>query len=384
MKRNLVICSDGTGNTFDESVSNVTRLIRLLALDNHETQIVFYDQGIGTNAKRLVDVERYRESIPDKESLILLPGPKEWRFKSSGLLARLLGLVGGYGLKANVREMYGQLIQQYKGPDDNIFLFGFSRGAFTVRVLAGLLNRCGLPDKNVLNGIEKLDTCFEDAWERYKSIREDEVKVADFRQRFRVTDLAIHLLGVWDTVKSYGGVLPRKLPHLRHNPIVRTVRHAMALNERRSWFNATTWGQLDSDERGAKKRLKKKDRSKYESQDIGEVWFRGCHSDIGGVDDEAVTAGIALRWMLNEAHSVGLRLNEEGKCVLGGDDPKGLVEVHESFRWFWWLTEIIPRMEIDNSGEYPKWKPAWGRTGRRNPGDLRRQGHISFHKTVGE
>jgi len=102
MGKKIIMCSDGTGNTFDRSVSNVTRLIRLLAMDNRQAQVVVYDQGIGTNARRLAAVKHYRESIPDKEALKVLEGPKEWRFSPAGWPVRLVGLVGGYGLKANV------------------------------------------------------------------------------------------------------------------------------------------------------------------------------------------------------------------------------------------------------------------------------------------
>lgn len=382
MKRNIIICSDGTGNTFDKSVSNVTRLIRLLALDNPERQIVFYDQGIGTNAKRLKAVESYRASIQGEKSLFTLPGPREWQFRA-GIPALALGLLGGYGLKANVREMYYTLSQRC-GPDDDISLFGFSRGAFSVRALAGLLYRCGLPDKNVAYDTAKFNDCFEKAWKLYKPIQGDETEIASFRRAHGAqSDCEIHFLGLWDTVKSYGGFVPVMLPHLRHNPIVRTVRHALALNERRSWFNATTWGQLDSDKCGAKVRLKAKDLSKYENQDIEEVWFRGCHSDIGGGDAEETTAEVALRWMLSEAHAAGLLLNNKGECVLRMDDPTTPVEIHESLKGIWWLTEILPRWEIDNSGTFPARKFVWGSTGRRSPDRLMRKGKISLHKAVG-
>lgn len=295
MARNIVICSDGTGNTFDKSVSNVTRLIKLLALNNRQEQIVLYDQGMGTNARRLEAIKEYRKSIPDQTSLEILDGPKEWRFKPAGLPARLFGLVGGYGFKANVREMYQKLSQLYESPDDKIHLFGFSRGAFTVRALAGLLYRCGLPGKNV----ENFEACFGEAYHLYKPMVQDSKKIAAFRKKYsHVRDCTIHFLGIWDTVKSYGGICPIILPHLRHNPHVKILRHALALNERRSWFNATTWGRLDLDDKGAVLRLAKTELDELKRQDIEEVWFRGCHSDIGGGDVEEVTATIALRWML--------------------------------------------------------------------------------------
>ncbi|MGH7382257.1 MAG: DUF2235 domain-containing protein [Candidatus Methylomirabilales bacterium] len=391
MERNIVICSDGTGNTFDKSVSNVTRLIKLLALDKSQEQIVVYDQGIGTNARRLDAVKDYHKSIPDKDSLIILDGPKAWRFAPVGRLASLLGLAIGYGFKANVREMYKILSQLYEGPDDKIYLFGFSRGAFTVRALAGLLYRCGLPGKNVGEDEKKFKACFGEAYDLFKPILYEPIrekianKILAFRDKYSVRDctITIHFLGVWDTVKSYGGVWPKLLPHLRHNPHVKIMRHALALNERRSWFNATTWGRLDLDDKGAALRLTKTELDELKKQGIEEVWFRGCHSDIGGGDAEANTAKIALRWMLGEAAAARVRLNDDGKMMLKDDDPPGPVEIHESLRGLWWLTEYLPRWEIDNSGKYPVRKFKWRRTGRRNPDDLTRNGKILLHTRVG-
>jgi uncharacterized protein (DUF2235 family) len=379
MTRNIVICSDGTGNTFDKSVSNVTRLVRLLAHDDHQTQVTVYDQGIGTNVKRLASVRAYADSIPDKEALVVLDGPGNSWFSPTGLSMRVFGLLAGWGLTENVRQMYCRLSQLYRSPEDRVFLFGFSRGAFTVRALAGLIYRCRLPRPDIANVAE----CFTDAWALYQPHVVDDEAVTAFRARHGERECPIHFLGVWDTVKSYGGVRPISLPHLRHNPIVGTVRHALALDEQRSWFNATTWGQLDLDEEGARKRLRVEDRPKYKDQKIQEVWFRGCHSDVGGGDGEEQTARIALRWMLAEGETAGLRINDEGRQVLLADDPDAPPEVHESDSRLWRLVDLIPRQEIDNSGEWPvkTWKV--GRTGIRRPDALRRGGEVFLHRTVG-
>jgi uncharacterized protein (DUF2235 family) len=123
----------------------------------------------------------------------------------------------------------------------------------------------------------------------------DAEKVRAFQKKFLIhKDLKIYFLGLWDTVKSYGGIRPIVLPHLRHNPCVKIVRHALALDERRAWFDATTWGQLDSDTKGAALRLENTlsvaDMEALKTQDIEKVWFRGCHSDVGGGDAEALPA----------------------------------------------------------------------------------------------
>lgn len=369
MARNIVLCSDGTGNTFDAGISNVTRLIRLLALDNHTKQIVAYDQGIGTNARRVDDVRAFARTIPERDALEILQAPRRIWFSPTGVVARGLGLAFGYGLEANVAEMYEAVSRLYEGPDDRIFLFGFSRGAFAVRALAGLIYRCGVSPRDTAD----VGKCFAEAWRLYQPHHEPEADVAEFRRRCGQRDAHIHFMGLWDTVKSYGGLNPKSLPHLRHNPIVTVVRHALALDERRSWFNATTWGRLDLDNDGARKRLKPEDLPAYDAQKIEEVWFRGCHSDVG-------CGAIALRWMVAEAVAAELDVTDAARTVLTSDDPTPVVV--ESDAWYWRAIDQVPRMEIDNSGEWPVKQCVRGRTGVRKPGELRRAGAVFLHNSV--
>ena len=369
MARNIVICSDGTGNTFDDGVSNVTWLVRLLALDDHTKQVVAYDQGIGTNAKRVDDVRAFARTIPDSDALVILPAPRRIWFSPTGVVARGLGLAFGYGLEANVAEMYEAVSRLYEGPDDRIFLFGFSRGAFTVRALAGLIYRCGVPPRDITD----VGTWFAKAWRLYQPHRGWEASVAEFRCRYGQRDARIHFMGIWDSVKSYGGLNPMSLPHLRHNPIVRCVRHALSLDEHRSWFNATTWGQLDLDKCGAMTRLKIDGLPSYEKQSIEEVWFRGCHSDIG-------CGPIALRWMLAEAVAARLDVSDAARAVLAAGDPPPSIEDLDA--WYWRAIDQVPRKEIDNSGTWPVKHWVRGRTGVRNPGALRRGGAVYLHNTV--
>ena len=369
MARNIVICSDGTGNTFDAGISNVTRLIRLLALDDHRKQVVAYDQGIGTNASRLNDVKAFARTIPDHDALEILPAARRIWFSPTGVVARGLGLAFGYGLEANVAETYEAVSRLYKGPDDRIFLFGFSRGAFTVRALAGLMYRCGLPPRDTVD----VGKFFAEAWRLYQPHREYETELSAFHNRCGKRDAPIHFMGLWDTVKSYGGLNPKSLPHLRHNPIVHSVRHALSLDEHRSWFNSTTWGQLDLDIYGARTRLKSDELRSYEAQSIEEVWFRGCHSDVG-------CGTIALRWMLAEAVAARLDVTDATGTVLASDDP--IPVVVESDAWYWRAIDQVPRKEIDNSGTWPVKHWVRGRTGVRNPGALRRGGAMFLHSSV--
>lgn len=202
--------------------------MKLLCLHDHSRQVVIYDQGIGTDGRRWKEIERFRRSIPDPEALRVLRGPHESWFPPAEYLAVLRGLAYGEGLEKNVKQMYGELAQLWN-PGDLIYLFGFSRGAFTVRALAGLLYRCGLPERGRVDS----DRLFERAWQIFEPMRPCQDQVNEFRAIEKQRDCAIHFMGLWDTVKSYGGLYPKMLPHLRHNPIVMHVRHALALDERR-------------------------------------------------------------------------------------------------------------------------------------------------------
>jgi hypothetical protein len=141
MGRNIVVCSDGTGNTFDNRVTNVTGLIGCIILDV-DRQLVLYDQGIGTTATRTSQVDLLGQSTAEPRALRVLPAPGGG--KPLGWVKKARGLATGYGLKENVGQIYLALAGCYQ-PGDRVFLFGFSRGAFTVRALAGLLYRCHLP-----------------------------------------------------------------------------------------------------------------------------------------------------------------------------------------------------------------------------------------------
>jgi len=239
--------------------------------------------------------------------------------------------------------------------------------------------RCQLPHQES----NDFDARFGRAWDLYEPILEDVTATRQFCAGQRLC--SIYFMGLWDTVKSYGGLDPVILPHLRHNPIVSHVRHALALDERRAWFKPTTWGLLDIDREGAMTRLKEEHLPFYRKQDIAEVWFVGCHSDIGGGAQEEVTARIALRWMLGEAVNVdhGVQLNNEGKQLLKEADPPGPPQIHESWHAVWRFVEMVPRMEIDNIGAYPIKKLGRGSDGKRELDKLRRHKRIFLHASVG-
>jgi uncharacterized protein (DUF2235 family) len=369
MPKNIVICSDGTGNSFGAQVSNVSRLVQLIDLGHPELQVAFYDQGIGTDPRYVDAVNTYtNKERQQRQALTILDPPfQAWWVPSP--FVRAAGLAVGYGLRRNVKELYTALARCYENPD-RIYLFGFSRGAFTVRVLAGLLFRCGLLPKDTPHFDEK----FERAYSLFTPHVQDDEAVARFKRNEQVRTPRVHFLGIWDTVKSYGGIWPQSLPHLRHNPIVDTVRHALALGEQRSWFLPTSWGGIDSD--------RPVDDPAYHDQNVVEIWFRGVHSDVGGGYDDDAAARIPLRWMLNEAADAQLRLNQEGRTLAASADPEHPA-LHDSLTGGWLITEYLPRWELDNSYFPPKRFFKCGRTGQRHPAQFSRQQMVRLHSSVG-
>ena len=189
--RNLVICSDGTGNTFRQQVSNVSLLVQALDLAHPGDQIVFYDQGIGTTASLVQGVEAFKKSGGSgRKALEILPPPKV-------SVDRPLAKLAGYALYANLREMYQALALNYDHPKtDFIFLMGFSRGAFTVRALAGLVYCCGLPAKQFAEDDEAFTCCFSQAYAAYKPHCEDWVRIDRFKKTYSAREIDIHFLGI--------------------------------------------------------------------------------------------------------------------------------------------------------------------------------------------
>ncbi len=241
---------------------------------------------------------------------------------------------------------------------------------------------------------DDFDKCFLTAYNLYEphaNDKENKDKIKILKAHYHVRDCPIRFLGIWDTVKSYGGVRPISLPHLRHNPIVKTVCHALALEEHRSWFVHTTWGWLDSDKPNLNFIESDGPDDRYKEQQIKEVWFRGFHSDVGGGDDEKEIAEIPLRWMLREASGLpnasGLRLNRSGQDIVSKKDPDTQPCVHESQTLKWKISDIIPRKELDNEHRQPDGGPRehwnWGQTEKPDLEKFRRDGYLCLHSSVG-
>lgn len=378
ISKNLVICADGTGNSFDTNESNVVRLVKCLELGRVDEQLVFYDQGVGTRPSSARAARAFRDAS-HRPGLTVLDEPT-FGWWPATTIARILGLGFGYGLKENIRQMYEALAGAYVSDERTpIFLFGFSRGAFTVRALAAFICRCGLLPPDRLAYFPAAYEAFFEERHRERMMpdarRAFDARVARFRHDNGARDCGIRFLGIWDTVKSYGFIYPKSLPHLRHNPDVGAVRHAAALNERRSYYQFTSWGGVDHP--------LYLDTHPGETEDVKEVWFAGSHSDVGG-GHPAPTNGLArppFEWMIREAQNFGLRvsltaLDHEIKRF--GTD----LAVNESLYGPWWIAELLPRFELENIPFPGQRVLKWGSTGARDPLDVKRNGRIFVHASA--
>jgi hypothetical protein len=191
----------------------------------------------------------------------------------------------------------------------------------------------------------------------------------DFKAR-NSQPCAVDFLGLWDTVKAYGWLAPKSFPALRHNPSVRMVRHATALDERRALFKMTGWG----------------DREPH----VKEVWFAGDHSDVGGghTDGNSPLADASLRWMLGEATQHGLRLNPDKAPDVRQNEERAAEAPQTAPKDLWLRGGFIaldcaPRVELDNAVYPPlrRKRVLWS-DGARKPGDHVFGDNVFVHRTV--
>lgn len=291
MSKNIIVCSDGTGNTTIKGRgTNVFKLFEAIDLNGHRTdptltpQVAIYDDGVGTES-----------------------------FKP----LKILGGATGFGLARNVRHLYAAIVRIYD-PDDRIFLFGFSRGAFTVRTLSGLIAKCGILDLRKLKTADDLTSAVNRAYRTYRrsyrtvlggwlqsalerlGVREsDKASMERFREQHSLTQPArIAFLGAWDTVDAVGApfhiadvintaIHRFKFPDHRLSPIVDRACHAISIDDARETFHPLLW---EKDER------------------VEQVWFAGVHSNVGGGYPKQGMSLVTLDWMMQKASEAGLRI----------------------------------------------------------------------------
>jgi uncharacterized protein (DUF2235 family) len=326
MPKNIVLCCDGTANEFTQNNTNVVKLYSTLEHDT-ATQVTFYHPGLGTME------------------------PQGTLTNFSRKVTKLLGMALGYGLSSDVRDAYIFLMQNFE-KRDSVFLFGFSRGAYTVRAVASLLHMYGLIDRGnetlvpyairMMTGISRVrDNIPKD--QRAKSLYFELAR--EFKSTMSSSDCLPLFVGVWDTVSSVGWIEnPLKLPYVTNNPDIQIGRHAVAIDERRAFFRNHLWIRpTDPD-------------APHGPKDLKQVWFPGVHCDVGGgyPELESGLSKISLEWMLQESSLAGLKVNPHKKATILGKignsnfappDPNAVL--HESLTGAWNMAEFVWKKRYD-------------------------------------
>ncbi len=259
MKR-IIVFADGTWNSPEKGLAtNVLQMARgIKPIANNIEQVVFYDWGVGTDRKKIA------------------------------------GGLTGAGIDKNILDCYRFIVHNFN-EGDQLFFFGFSRGAYTVRSLAGFIRNCGLLKREFADHIPLAYKLYR---KRSKATGPNEPLAEKFRKDFAVADITpIEFIGAWDTVGALGipvpfwGTLGERefLFHdIEPSKIIQHARHALAIDENRIDFEPTLW-------------------SEKEGLDLLQVWFSGVHSDIGGGYKEQGLSHIASQWISSEACKFGLQ-----------------------------------------------------------------------------
>ncbi len=273
--KKIVVCCDGTWNKPEVRLdrkryrpTNVLRVARAVSpVDDHgHHQIIYYDSGVGTDG---------------------------------GIGYRMLGGATGYGLSSRIIKAYRFVCHNYVAGDE-LYFFGFSRGAYTVRALAGMIGAVGLLYSTDLH---KLPTAF-----RYYNTHPQKRKNLPFYDEFiashHTRQITIRFLGVWDTVGALGlpipyiGPLTRRWVGFFNTEIGSHIEygyHALAIDERRSPFKPNLWSKLEDNP----------DRPSC-TKDVCQTWFPGSHSDVGGGAYNITLSSETLLWMVKRAIDCGL------------------------------------------------------------------------------
>ena len=311
MKRIAIFC-DGTWNTPDKfengkpCQTNVVKLANALSQYSADgtVQKLFYNIGIGGEGS---------------------------------LISRVYDGATGTGISKNILQAYFFVMNNYE-PGDELFLFGFSRGAFTVRSLSGLIRNSGILNMKYL---DKIPQAYDLYRSRHPTYHPKEFQATLFRKTYAVEDVTrIKFIGVWDTVGALGNPLFLKGIVSTRNEFhdtelsskIENAFHALAIDEKRKNFEAALWHQ----QKGAK------------DQTLEQMWFSGVHSDVGGGYPETGLSDISLKWIMEKAQG----------CNLGFDpvpmqpDPSG--QMHESMKGFYNLGKKLFRpigLRIPNTGD---------------------------------
>jgi uncharacterized protein (DUF2235 family) len=315
MPKKLILCADGTWNTppgVDVAAddTNVRRIF--CALTRDEMQQPFYDNGVGPNGTPI---------------------------------DHLTGGAMGEALFQKIQERYRFLTDTWS-PGSSIYLFGFSRGAYTVRSLGGMIARFGLPTKNLDN--EAAERVFAAYRER------DPEKQAALKLQlellYDIQEVPVRMIGVWDTVGSMGipGLFFEMFDEKKYglldtalHPWVQNAYHAVAIDERRRQFEPALWTNPDGSDR-------------VNDAQLEQVWFSGMHGDVGGGYSPSDLSDIPLAWMMRKAMHCGLTFTQKAlETYLPVNAQKVKAKAHDEWKLIPWGVAkhrtVPPRSFIANS-----------------------------------
>ena len=295
MAKNIVLLSDGTGNSSGKLFkTNVWRLYQALDLSESSAskQIAYYDDGVGTSS-----------------------------FKPMALV----GGAFGWGLKRNVIDLYTFLCWNYE-QGDKIYAFGFSRGAFTIRVLTGLIVDQGLVQATSKIKLKKLALqAFRDYRRAHfktisgieqpcRALRDMVIPNPELRPVAERSQPQIRFLGLWDTVAAYGlpideltrafnSVFPLSTPDRNLSNKIERACHAVALDDERNTFHPVLWNEADQPQNDESEHVRE--------ERISQVWFTGMHANVGGGYADDALSYVSLNWMIQEAQHAGLSFKSQ-------------------------------------------------------------------------
>jgi uncharacterized protein (DUF2235 family) len=265
--KSIILCADGTWNTpHADAPSKPDTNVRKLycALPDTPNQLKYYDSGVGTDGTPL---------------------------------DHLSGGAMGDGLFQKVQDCY-QFLANVHDPDDRIYVFGFSRGAYTARSTAGMIAGFGVPTVNLDNmTVRRIFDAYREPDKQKKSALK-----AALNNAYLLQDVTIKMVGVWDTVGALGipGIFFNLLNQKKYgfldtalHPCVERACHAVSIDERRAQFKSTLWTNPDGSFRP-------------NDAQVEQVWFAGVHSDVGGGYQECDLSDITLSWMMQKARENGL------------------------------------------------------------------------------
>ena len=282
MSKNIVVCYDGTSNEYGTHNTNVVKTFEAIVRD--ETQIAFYDPGVGT-------LSFLGRALGKKVGIVL-------------------GLAFGYGIRQNIEDGYEYLMDRFES-GDSVFIFGFSRGAYTARGLAGMIHQFGILQKGSKNLIPYVSKMY---------FKKDKKKNFSVIKTFKETFSHVcqpHLIGLWDTVGALGPNLSKKFPDLKLNPDIKYGFQAISIDEKRRPYKVILWDES----------------KKTDNQVIEQVWFPGVHSEVGGgcSKDEWSLPDISFAWMMDKASECGLKLKDDWR---DGLKQYADVDMHDSCTFF--------------------------------------------------